>query len=32
LTSMCDLNVEAIDSKLGRDTPPCHDTHIYEVW
>jgi hypothetical protein len=25
---MCDLNAEARDPKLGRDTPSCHDTRI----
>jgi hypothetical protein len=29
---MCDLHLEARDPNPGRDTPPCHDTRIYEVW
>jgi hypothetical protein len=28
---MCDLDLEASDPKVGRATPPCHDTPIYEV-
>jgi hypothetical protein len=28
LTAMCDLHLEGRDPKLGRDTPPCHDTRI----
>jgi hypothetical protein len=31
LTSMCDIELEARDPNVGRDTPPCHETRINDV-